>query len=471
MNDGPPNSPGTRITVRLRSGTSIDVREVICQFATNVDAPVTIIKHNDKFVIGTFEAETAQTAEVEFARSFAKRGSPIGPYFDLPEGIEGVQFAELRTLMSPLFVDFQKFEFSSHIRGTAWFWLLRDAKGNFTPSRGFVRFGPEFEVHGVPEIFAQLVRGDRGNEMRLSDLLHTYIEADTNDQSVSTNGRLYHVAEFWLQSTLQLRERIINWVRQVEPLYYNEKAWFTVPGLPTILAEGGDRWLDQPFTVTSSIGYPTMQSVSLYGIAVPASITTWQPAEGVASRISMTTASSGFAIDLRGSVSPTPAASRLFFDMTEGAKVSVPLQRAMIRTAFITADEHGYSPEWRDWSHSVLRRIARLFYSGKALLLERDCILKYLPISVRIANQWLDLTASEVLNHFGPVVPFADSVPDNNGLGVGFDDWLFALGHPIIKTGKSTAIDTRVSNPIESNQSAIDIQQRYSRAHREHPPV
>lgn len=445
---GPPDSPGTRIIVRLRPGTTIDVPAVIWQFAANVDAPITIMKGEETTVVETFEAEGADVADKSMAAAFSQPVYAYREYLEDEDDEIDVLIDELETVVAPLFVDFSKYDFARDIRGSAWFWLLRSEDDGLVPRRGFLEFGDGLTVQGLPRT---IFRATSAHGKGLSTILRKHIHKNNFADVRGVPLALREVETAWPALKASLRKKICTWVAEAERSSPREE-WCQLEGMPAILASGSDEWLDRPFRMTMELGSSAVQQTALYGISVPAAVTTWEPAAGIAKRISITPVTTGFSIDLRGSAAATPAASRLFFAVPEGARFVVPLQRAMIRTAVEVAAAHGFTEEWREWSTNIITLFSQLFYSASALLLDREWLYQYFPIEVSIDNQTLALSPIEVYEHFRTFVPY--SLRGRDGLVGGIGASLFELDHSHVVEDGVPGIDIKTSRQVDPFRQA-----------------
>jgi hypothetical protein len=152
--DGPPLRTGTKITVHIRQGMEVSTLEVLDTFAVNIEYPVRVYaaKRKQPKVIGKLRWEDP----VEVSRHIFQRGRHQVSYMSEPRQL---RLEALEECLIPSFVPFKEWEFSSHIRGIAWFWLLRGADGNPLPRIGNLRIGRCLAIQGIPEFVAQLERG------------------------------------------------------------------------------------------------------------------------------------------------------------------------------------------------------------------------------------------------------------------------------------------------------------------------
>jgi hypothetical protein len=112
-----------------------------------------------------------------------------------------------------------------------------------------------------------------------------------------------------------------------------------------------------------------------------------------------------FEVDARGLSAPVPAASRLFFDPEEGARVAVPLLRAFLHHAFELAGRS--RPAHRRWRVELAQAMTRSFYWPEVLAADAAILLSSVMFEVELRERRLErLSFDELRNVFGRYVRF-----------------------------------------------------------------
>ena len=150
--DGPPNRPGTRITVHLRSDAKgLDAHQVLDTFAVNVDYDVRVYRRQSRGPEVIPRLRWQQEVRLgDFPESVGEKrewSSSDPPARDLridaAKNLEEVVVAEA--------IPLKKWGFSRHLRGRAWFWLLHSGQGGVCAGRGYLRMTGQLKLVGLPD--------------------------------------------------------------------------------------------------------------------------------------------------------------------------------------------------------------------------------------------------------------------------------------------------------------------------------
>jgi hypothetical protein len=368
--DGPPDHPGTRVTVHLKPGTRLDAANVLHRFAVNVD-----------YDIHVYEG-AAETPSVVPSWSW-RHLTPVlnGTEVELNKlgrytADEERAAATLNSILVPTRVPFETYDFSAHLDGQVWFWLLRGNDGEPVPARGYLQIGTEIACRGAAALAGRLRELDRTQALEQLGVslpfMVTAMEHSTADGSTPLEGfkvptGVLHAgvdAHFWdwFHGSWKLfsdkeRHALVHALKRLEP---NPTAWYSHPRAATELLRGGVGWAKGDIDVGERItGLRPASELALHGILLPAGLMSWNPMRGASERQNLLHGPIGGAVDIRrGRVAP--AASRLFIDARDADQLTVPLLRACIRFGQSLCPRTGADAlEWRRWLGEIL---VPLFY-------------------------------------------------------------------------------------------------------------
>jgi hypothetical protein len=357
--DGPPAYTGTRITVHFRPGVKIRALETFETFAVNVDYPIRVYRE-----------------EKGKPRVIARRRWENPDWSDpWDEMIKSVYRADnsrtreiLQKILVPCYVPFEKWPFSSHLRGSAWLWLLR-GKTRPRPNSGYLQIGSSVgpvgmaglwrDVESIKDIqgydLLRRVLGHLDDSDAAAVLKQNYGVSDVRDRIRKLNSE---EREIFLKGLD--RESLTS---RPDEVFKQREVWFNNEEATLSLLQGSLRWIDLPVRLLSGfpldgelLGRVSTLRVALHSILVPAGIARYSPNEGEMAKINFVSHVSGAKVDVRGRSAPTPAASRLFIPDSEGWRLSKPLARAFLYFACDLAAEDGADASWREWMKEVVER-------------------------------------------------------------------------------------------------------------------
>ncbi len=148
---GPLVTSGTRVTVHLRPGAKVDARETIAAFAVNVDYGIRVHRPSGRVAVvqrGGWECRNIVPGLPPITHIHVRTGARWSET-DPSE-------ANLQSVVAASRVPFERWAFSCHLKGGAWFWLLRDGLG-ITPKRGYLQVGFRLECVGLPRFVEDAV--------------------------------------------------------------------------------------------------------------------------------------------------------------------------------------------------------------------------------------------------------------------------------------------------------------------------
>jgi Histidine kinase-, DNA gyrase B-, and HSP90-like ATPase len=319
--DGPPRYAGTRITVHLRAGVTLNVTQVIKMFAVNIESDV---------VIHTKE-------ECHVVPAWAWENIPITPA-SLPVHTYGASTAMQDVLIS-VEIDLARYDFMHGIHGRAWFWFLRGIGGVPVPRQGHLEISSGISPVGPPLIVCRTSLEDL-KLLERDDI----VEGDTVLKPM--------IAKLWNEKTEEWRTAARNWITKS---YEHLNCWHRHDSIPAALLAGDDSWMNYNVNYHDSSRPSRLQSLALHGIEVSAGVTAWDPMSGQAERLTLFHFAGGFLIDDRRGEGPVPAASRLFVDPSEGNKTMPLVARAFLESAIELWMQHQPDVRWTKWLDEFLR--------------------------------------------------------------------------------------------------------------------
>lgn len=364
--DGPPNFPGTRITLHLRSDATIRIHQVLGKFAVNAEYNITIYSSKAALTIPQrrWEAEDIASRSLEGA---------IGPHYHYYSTSPSVATIAkyLREVLAPLRIEFSEFSSTKDLRGSAWLWLLRGRNDTLCPEAGFLAVSStSIHITGLPAVIGRLQDLDAQDLPGWEDLLISlesnlgtaqtpfldYLflrEEDFNRPNYEYSG-LYTLDEEW--SALSKDEQIIA-CQFLNQDHMGATPWYTNKDVLRELRLGTHAWINDAidFKTPAIPLRAEPQAMALCGILLPGGIVRWDPMNGSAEKDEMLDLPGGLYVDAHGANAPVPAASRLFIDIKEAQKVRVPLARAFFQAACNMASQASFQCGWEAWLNGFVQ--------------------------------------------------------------------------------------------------------------------
>ncbi|MBN1345674.1 MAG: ATP-binding protein [Phycisphaerae bacterium] len=410
--DGPPDRPGTRITVHLRTDAMIDIQQTLGTLAVNIDYELRIYRAR------------SQNPSVLVPH----RWDRADPKDALREELRdlGVPDGQLGKVIVPSEIPFSRWDFSKHLHGRAWFWLLRGHDGRPCPSRGYLRIRRGLKIAGLPRFVEsawELLVGRSGyycGDTPPAKLLSWALAKGTDPFD---DLRQDHDAAEEMEISMRDLDDMCDVLKdQWDALSPHEKKaacdyfaheekqkrgrpWYCLPGLSRKLLRGELDWVSEcPTFGAVDIGRADAR-LAMHGILVPGGIVHWQPQEGTTSRLALDGFTGQTQIDVRGLHAPVPAASRLFVPRDNARDLIVQFIRAVLRHAADLVHQHGNVADWRQWFETVwgLGEAEELWYA--ALGCDFEYILQRARWAVQRDGRTLFLTPTEVSEAWGREVP------------------------------------------------------------------
>ncbi len=442
IHGGAHGGTGTKITVHLREPLDLQAIRVIEQFAVNVDFEITV-NGGQKIIARRWE-QSIKVPRIQ----------------ERPSGNElsdSRQTISLENVLVPWIIPFEEWDFSSHLRGCAWLWLLRSKSEGVCASQGFLKISRSLQVVGAAHFLMQLGRVFQvvaSDESRASFLLakihearggsgiRIAVEALLEEEFYGVAGNLNRLDswelehlfgdfdEFWRcvdrlnvdwqdltleehdDITAALKVRYLN--RQDRPWeVQRHRQWMAIEGIFDELLGGTLAWANKlsfaelPHGV-ASCGLPEkVEDVALFGIRIPEGIVEWRDSIE-ATKVKLFPFPGGCQVDFRGIRAPRPAAHRLFIPYERSSNTVLPIARAVLRSCALLIGRQPNNLAWRQWFNdlwidsypaAVMATLCRL--DGQYL--EEKC-----RCAVILNGKLHALSREQLVSRFGPNIPVAN---------------------------------------------------------------
>jgi hypothetical protein len=419
--DIPPYHPGTSITIHLREGwhgkdkTESDdiVFKTLNAFAVNQEFPISIIT----------------TARQDTRLLLPRRWEKETPYCKL-KSRENNEL--LKSFLAPAI--FKLTDIDQMLHGIGVIWMLSD-NGKPVPFMGNLRFNQKIcEVEYISAVRQFLLSIFLDYEILEKDIdviqrsfmMLTNSPNDTwrvlEDVNQKYMWKKADVAFHQLQEVFQYLDATEkNWIQTIVmkvlddlPLCiekYYEHEELTKEELIT-LANGDidlltHHWLHKGITNWSNVKIHNEYRFALYGIEARGGFQSWEPDVGEATRHEWLPDGTSAFIDTYGSLSPIPAANRLFVPRDRSFVLQNLVTRAFIRYADQLRKEHADIPAWESWFTNFIDSWDEDVLSGA--ILDEDFILiaDVLTISCRIKAKEAEwISPIELCNRFKTITAF-----------------------------------------------------------------
>lgn len=456
--DGPPQFPGTRVTVYLRPDVKVDIRQTLDTFAANIDYSLTIYEPVtiEPAVIyqRRWESEDAPFDTLESALEIGYQA--LWPVAGLvPRKLPSKQDQVLTNLKEVLVysrIPFENYAFSQDLKGSAWFWLLRDADGGVCPRRGNLSIASSLHLTGAPHLLQKIAESlsvqlgsDEWQEFLpvLRTLAATGESPDAGTKAERTSLSVFGFEQRGADAYVKRKEFFDDWkqvspeerfiaVQSLESLTADADLWCEVPGIMSQLLLSKPDWSHQSIRFDCPLGINTLpQSLALHGIRLPAGFVKWNPMRGESVRLKLLEfVPAGVLVDVRGDTAPIPTASRLAVLHDEAKKAALPLLRGCLYHALQLARSESDESGWREWLDGFLDSLRNLEFWPEIINQEYDHLEAQIKYSVIIDHQLTYLPREQLLARFGRWVPFWDGRFSEEGL------WAYRGGSQLLSAFK-----------------------------------
>jgi hypothetical protein len=442
--DGPPYFPGTRITIHIRPGSKVDVFQTLSTFAANIDYTMTLYGPgiDERTIISPLQWEEKG---VEFNRlegAIEAGYHNAWPVAGLKPRIvtsNCTKISEnLQEILTYSRIPFEKYEFSTHLKGSAWFWLLKGEDGHACPQRGYLNISRNFHLTGLPKVLQHLTENVGvdldSDEWKgfLETLREMALRGQIPEQKTEADRQILSAFGFnqrGADAYVKAREFIGFWerlpspeqeaaVESLESLRSDAELWYDAQGILHELLLGTHNWIsrsirfDYPLRIN-----PKPQSLSLHGILLPAGFVKWDPMTGQSNSLKLLEfIPAGILLDMRGSGAPTPTASRLSVLFDEAKKSALPFMRACLyhalELAFSTPEDLG----WYEWFDGFVDSFKDLQFWPEIINQEYDLLESQVKYAVVVQGKLEFWGRDRIINLFGRWVPFYDERFNDEGL-------------------------------------------------------
>lgn len=431
--DGPPGHPGTRVTVHLHADAKVDAFQTLDTFAANVDCDIAVYGDAPPRVIRRLRWDDEETCYATLAESPAE-------FKPSPAGSKVVD--NLRGVLVPSRVPFQKYGFSEQLRGSVWVWLLRGESGTPCLRRGHLFIeSHELGLTGLPAFLAEFTHPYHIDfaSAGWARFLEALAEAVKSQEQLKRKSPAYQrfkkvvgphtdpdFIEGWNSLKDGERREVLRYLRGLND---QSQVWYEADGVPEALLKGEKVWLERPVLFDGGVGLESSShAFALHGIRLPAGFVKWNPMGGEARQVELLNAVGGALLDVRGSESPVPAASRLYVPYDDAHKVALPLLRAWLYhlAELFSVMEDREKRQWLDYFISSLRVLPfgpEVIYQ-ECEFLERE--VKYaLYAGEREVYEYLN--REELIERFGPWVRVPRWNDDPAARGLVYDETINEL--------------------------------------------
>ena len=436
--DGPPKRPGTRVTVHLRPNAKVDAYEVLDLFAVNADYDLRVHRPKRKRPKVIHKRRWEQPVRLrDFPEAIGDKDKWLSREEgrrdmrgDVAENLEGAVVAER--------IPMEKWDFSRHLRGRAWFWLLQAADGGACMQRGYLRVANRLCLAGLGEVLAQLC--SRWTFTTSQDFREKLVEYLTDhlqppaDPPVRGRRALpcaiapgvvqpdmkylrlnlgQNFATAWNDLSVDERRATCDFVGGYDRV--DAKPWLLSRAVVRKLRDGVFDWKGQSVEFgdgglgkdSALIQEGRPNHFALRAVLLPAGIVSWDPSRGKGSPLGLLSVPGELQLDVRGSTAPDPPASRLFVHADQAAEIVVPYLRAALRHGadLVASAQHVESAI--DWFTLLCRAPHALAYPYwcKALARELTYIEDRVPYSSSVGHGEEYVSRAELVNQFGRWVP------------------------------------------------------------------
>lgn len=372
---------GTCVVVHLWLDSKIDCAQVLDTFAVNVDYPIEVEEAGGKSAV-TIAARRWEGRDIckdfpsiALIDSHSREGKPVPT--------------------APLFVasriPFEAWDFSRHLKGRTWLWLLRGQDGRPTWASGYLSLEREqLKLCGVAAFLCELqsyastgFQFDPADHMldpdqlkRIADALErseVHYELSASDLDGEEEVELWtlemspstaeDLIDQWACLNPAERAATIECLRQWRPP--DGRLWFQNGPLLRQLLDGSLAWAKDGVEFLGSTSYSGSRvafaelahSLALGSIHLPAGIVSWEPQAGRAEPVRLLGSWGGVQIDLRGPSAPRPGASRLWVDLRDAEGFLCSFYRGLVRHGADLASEGSPDKPWRKWLRTLLREV------------------------------------------------------------------------------------------------------------------
>lgn len=375
--DGPPGRTGTRVTVHLRSKVNFDILRTLGTFAVNVDYPIIVYgsKRRKPHKIPALRWEKpARVKDCLFHIDSTWRTAPA-----------------LESVLVPSLIPFSQWDFSRHLRGSSWFWFLKDPEGHPTPRSGFLKVGTRLGLAGIAKFVAQLDSLNDNAERETREIISypEWIQKLEDGETESPDEDDLRV--YWLGLSNEDRDRVREITARRSRVLDRGgrlRPWADRPEDAEALLRGSIEWADQPLELDSIATFSSLSDpsawadhsseetsslfmhldsrsstenlIALHSILLPSGIVEWSPLDVTSRRVGLLPFFGGVRIDVRGMQAPRPAAHRLFVPKEEIREFRQQFLHAALLYGVTLVARQGRSTPWRRWYCELLNAAALL---------------------------------------------------------------------------------------------------------------
>jgi hypothetical protein len=429
--DGPPARYGTKVVVHLRNANALNALQVLTLLDCNLEYDLHVFSPG-KDTPDILPASRWHTA-------IQVSDFPCAPDASVPFHMTQHIYRNLEEVVVASRIPFEEWDFSRHLHGRAWFWLLRDHDDRPCAERGYLRIGRTLHTIGVPAFLNLVVEDcfdvlhDSRSRAKLLKLLEAHVRIKGAPFSALEKAGLlpqYHsdsrkgilLDGEWRRLSTRERLSVLHVLRVYDPKH--PKPWLIAPHAPRELARKSLAWVNAPIGFhREALEVLEPQALAVHGILVPSGILKWDVMAGTGRRIDLLPIPGGLQIDARGRNAPVPACNRLFIDDSEGRKIGVPYARATLRHALKLARETDAPQRWSQWVQCLLSSIWDKDYWLEAVQLDYAEVEQCLEYRMRVPRSHVTRTRDDLLKQFKRWVPLWQRDARGSGQMWGLDPY------------------------------------------------
>jgi hypothetical protein len=446
LDDGPPRHPGTRLIVHLRPDVKLDVFQTINTFAANVDYDIAVYRSDDPEprVIRARRWESERVPWETLPQTLKEdileySSNPLPP---VETKLTSEVALNVWDVLAASPIPFEQYDFSRHLKGSAWLWLLKDGEGGVCPRRGHLRFIGSLHVVGPPAAvgfisgsvtsglssdewkqFLKMLRAktESGEMLRDDDSVASIIRAVLRHSS----SQMPEFIRAWDNFDARQRQDVLE---DFERLDGSAQPWFYVPGVPAELASGRHPKGGPPLRFHIPLQVRNApRAFALHGILLPAGYVKWEPMRVSSRRLElMANLPCGVLVDMRGVEAPTPAVNRLFVLGDEAKKSALPFLRACVRHAVELVSGRMEDDSWRRWFDHLIESLFENYCWPDLVNIEFDLLESVVRYKVTLKDGDSMLTAREIVEASGEWVRVQDYQRKREGIFL-HGDWASLL--------------------------------------------
>ncbi|HEX3044188.1 MAG TPA: hypothetical protein VHY08_05495 [Bacillota bacterium] len=416
--DGPPNYPGTRVTVHLKEDwrDSSENRknkknflggvtaQTLKQYAVNVDVPITIRYYKSISKLENYSIKPRRWEEEE----------PLLP---------GRMKEFWRKYLCPVRISFEQYEETRDVRGGAWFWFLKGDNGKPSLRKGFctIDISNNFNIDILAPTFSIAVT--LVNLIKSKIITHDKVVKIctlNDDESKKELKKMLAELKFYIHEGIE-NISLLNKMERTDLLDTLTKIYDKdLDNWQTNYEQNEDLILyalnndkDSVIKLLSDLEiihphfrFASIFKCALFGILLPVGWLDFNPLTGKSDNTNPFPYLCS-KIDFWASATIKPSANRLNIPYERTSNIRQQIGYAILRTAQELIINNNYDVEWLKWIKGLIFNNDGLS-SGLLYAWQKDECLPLKNDFIFYDANRNQITPSQVAKKFGPWVPFLD---------------------------------------------------------------